>query len=64
VPKAVGLAEKILDNYKNKVASLEIVPSGGGVFEVDLNGKRIFSKKELDRFPEFEEIAEHLEKAA
>jgi selenoprotein W-related protein len=47
-----------------KVASLEIVPSGGGVFEVDLDDKRIFSKKELGRFPEFEEINEQLEKAA
>jgi selT/selW/selH-like putative selenoprotein len=33
------------------------------VFEVDLNGSRIFSKKELGRFPEFEEITEHMEKA-
>jgi selenoprotein W-related protein len=53
----------ILGAYKNKVASLEIVPSGGGVFEVDLNGQRIFSKRELGRFPEFDEISEHLEKA-
>jgi selT/selW/selH-like putative selenoprotein len=30
------------------------------VFEVDLNGSRIFSKKELGRFPDFEEIAEQL----
>jgi selenoprotein W-related protein len=63
MPRAVGLTEQILGAYKMKVASLEIVPSGGGVFEVDLNGQRIFSKKELDRFPEFDEIAEHLEKA-
>ena len=42
---------------------MEIVPSGGGVFEVDLNGERIFSKKELGRFPEFDEISEYLEKA-
>ena len=47
-----------------KVASLEIIPSGGGVFEVDLNGERIFSKKELGRFPEFDELNEHLAKAA
>jgi selenoprotein W-related protein len=43
---------------------VEIVPSGGGVFEVDLNGDRIFSKKETGRFPEFEEISACLEKAA
>jgi len=63
VPKAVGLAEQILGAYKTKVAALEIIPSSGGVFEVDLNGERIFSKKALGRFPEFDEIAEHLEKA-
>jgi selenoprotein W-related protein len=43
------------------VTSLEIVPSTGGVFAVDLNGKRIFSKREMGRFPEFDEINEHLE---
>jgi selenoprotein W-related protein len=32
------------------------VPSGGGVFEVDLDGRRIFSKADLDRFPEYQEV--------
>ena len=54
----------MLGAYKMKVTSLEIIPSSGGVFEVDLNGRRIFSKKEMGRFPEFDEISEHLEKAA
>jgi selenoprotein W-related protein len=40
------------------------VPSSGGVFEVDLDGKRIFSKKEMGRFPDFDEISESLENAA
>lgn len=53
-----------MGSFKNRVASVEIIPSGGGVFEVDLNGRRIFSKKELGRFPEYEEIAEQMEKAA
>ena len=33
-----------------------MIPSGGGVFEVEVDGTLIFSKKELDRFPEDEEI--------
>lgn len=32
------------------------MPSGGGVFEVDLDGRRLFSKAKLDRFPEYQEI--------
>jgi len=33
-----------------------LIKSGGGVFEVSLNGKKIFSKKEVGRFPEPAEI--------
>jgi len=32
------------------------VESGGGVFEVELDGKLVFSKKQLHRFPEEGEI--------
>jgi len=33
-----------------------LVGSGGGVFEVTVDGKLIFSKKSLDRFPDDGEI--------
>ena len=29
----------------------ELVPSSGGVFEVFVDGQRVFSKKSLGRFP-------------
>lgn len=32
------------------------MPSGGGVFEVTVDGKKVFSKKELGRFPEEGEV--------
>jgi selenoprotein W-related protein len=57
----VSLAEQILGLYKTQVASLEIVPSGGGVFEVSRDGELIFSKKESGRFPEWHEIRGALE---
>jgi selenoprotein W-related protein len=34
----------------------EIIESSGGVFEVEAEGKLIFSKKSLGRFPEPGEI--------
>jgi len=34
----------------------ELIPSGGGVFEVEIDQKLVFSKKALDRFPEEDEI--------
>jgi len=35
---------------------VRLIPSGGGVFEVEANGKPLFSKKRLGRFPEDGEI--------
>ena len=60
-PKAVSLADKILENLKTRVASLELIPSGGGVFEVFKDGEKIFSKKQQGRFPEWSEIRRSLE---
>jgi selenoprotein W-related protein len=56
----VGLAKEILDEFKMKVSSLELVPSSGGVFEVTRDGSLIFSKRAMDRFPEYAEIREQL----
>ncbi len=35
---------------------ITLISSGGGVFEVTIDGDLIFSKKALDRFPEKDEI--------
>ena len=40
----------------------KLVKSGGGVFEVTVNGNNIFSKKASGRFPSNEEIFESIEK--
>ena len=55
------MADKILENLKTRVASLELIPSGGGVFEVFKDGEKIFSKKQQGRFPEWNEIRRILE---
>ena len=39
----------------------ELIKGTGGVFEVSLNNSLIFSKKELDRFPEENEIEDLIE---
>jgi selenoprotein W-related protein len=37
-------------------ASVDLIGSSGGVFEVVVDEKQIFSKKKLGRFPEIGEI--------
>ena len=39
-----------------------LIESDGGVFEVEVDGRRIFSKKETGRFPEHGEIFGAIEK--
>lgn len=56
IDRAVVLAKTLLNQHKNEIKQLTLIPSVGGVFEVNLNSELIFSKKKLDRFPEEEEV--------
>jgi selenoprotein W-related protein len=47
------LAKAIENKYGVKP---ELIKSGGGAFEVTVDGNKIYSKKETGRFPEIEEI--------
>jgi len=40
----------------------ELIEGGGGIFDVTVDGERIFSKQEVGRFPESEEILARLPK--
>ena len=56
------MASELLNKYGNAVSSLELIPSGGSVFEVTKNEILLFSKKSKGRFPELDEVFELLEK--
>jgi len=49
------LAEKILA-LKQRIGSLKLVPSGGGAFEIGVNGQNIYSKLQTGEFPDFDAI--------
>jgi selenoprotein W-related protein len=40
---------------------MELIPSTGGVFEVTINGEKIYSKDETGIFPDIEEIINQME---
>jgi selenoprotein W-related protein len=50
------LAAKILTQYKQKIQSLTLVPSGGGCFELTLNGELAYSKLAVGSFPDEQEM--------
>jgi len=56
------LAAKVLTQFKQKIASLELVPSTGGCFEINVDGQLIYSKLASGQFPSEEVITEEVGK--
>jgi selenoprotein W-related protein len=50
------MTEELLPEFEPQVASWKLIPSKGGVFEVTVNGELIFSKKQLGRHAEIDEV--------
>ena len=55
------MALELLSHFRKQITALELVPSGGGRFEVSVNGKPVFSKLQLGRFPEPKELRNLIE---
>ncbi|MDP9473353.1 MAG: Rdx family protein [Chloroflexota bacterium] len=56
------MAENILHDFDESLTGgVTLVPSGGGVFEVNVGERVVFSKKQSGRFPEENEVEEALE---
>jgi len=65
-PTAIELVNQLLSSYGmplNKKLAIALKPSDGGIFDVVLDGKLIFSRKQEGRFPTVEEIKKHIEPA-
>jgi selenoprotein W-related protein len=41
---------------KQSIGTLTLVPSRGGVFEIEVNGQPVYSKLQTGRFPEPEDV--------
>ncbi len=50
------MASRLLSELKQKISGLELQPSGGGSFEITVDGKLIYSKLETGEFPNEDEI--------
>ena len=55
------MATKVLE-LGDRIASLTLVPSTGGAFEVTANGKKVHSKLETGEWPDFDEVVKQIKK--
>lgn len=51
-------------DYGRAVRELRLVPSSGGAFEVTVDGRRVWSKKETRAFPEVRELKAQIRASA
>ena len=54
--RAAWLAQELLTTFEQDLYSVSLKPGSGGIFEINLNGQLIFSRREAGRFPEAKEI--------
>ena len=47
---------KLLAGWGPVIRRVELVPGTGGVFDVDIDGERVFTKSMLGRYPQPDEV--------
>ncbi|MCL4198017.1 MAG: SelT/SelW/SelH family protein [Phycisphaerales bacterium] len=58
MPRAAGLADEIKKRFK---VNAELIESSGGVFEVTVNGRLVYSKAKTGEFPDNAKLLKELE---
>jgi len=54
--RAGWMAQELLHTFGEELGEVALVPGTGGIFEVRLDGERLWNKNEAGRFPEPKEI--------
>jgi selenoprotein W-related protein len=58
----VSVTTDLLKEFESKVTSWELIPSGGGRFEVKVDGKLVYSKLQTGRHTDSNELRGLLKK--
>ena len=58
------MTEQLLNEYKQRISGLTLLPFGDGRFEVIVDGTKIYSKLETHQFPDYADVKAALEKRA
>jgi selenoprotein W-related protein len=46
------LTDKLLGEFKQRITGLKLIPSGGGCFELSVDGELLYSKLKTGEFPD------------
>ena len=54
--RSAWMAQELLSTFEEELNELTLIPGTGGIFEIHVNGKRIWSRKEHQGFPDIREL--------
>jgi len=54
--RAAWMAQELLSTFETELGGIALVPGTGGVFEVRLGDDVIWSRQEMERFPDIKEL--------
>jgi selenoprotein W-related protein len=61
--RAAWLAQELLTTFEAELGGVTLAPGTGGVLEISVDGKRLWSRKEEGRFPEAKELKQRVRDA-
>jgi len=50
------MAQELLTTFSEEITELALQPGTGGVFEVSVNGRQVWSREQEGRFPDIKEL--------
>ena len=60
-PKAASFAEELFTHFKGQIEKMELIPSTGGAFEINVNGELLYSKLDKGIFPDTDHIIQQMD---
>ena len=54
--RAAWMAQELLTTFESEVGEVALRPGTGGIFEVEAEGRLLWSRKEQGRFPDIKEL--------
>jgi selenoprotein W-related protein len=54
--RSAWMAQELLTTFEAEVGEVALIPGSGGVFEIRVGGKTVWSRQETGRFPEIKEL--------
>jgi len=54
--RAGWMAQELLTSFEKEIGEIALLPGADGIFEVRVDGRPVWSRKERGRFPELAEL--------